>query len=62
MVWNISIGQPGYLSVCALFQLLHPCSLAEHKKLEKVLDFIATTENIIIISIFPMLDPTHSSY
>ena len=29
MLRNISTGQLGYLSVCALSQLLHTCSLAE---------------------------------
>jgi len=29
---------------CALSQLLHACSLAEHGKLKTVLDFLATTE------------------
>ena len=37
MVWIISIGQLGYLSGCTPSQLLHTCSLAEYKKLEKVL-------------------------
>ena len=37
IVWNISIGQLGYLSGYALAQLPHTCSLAEFKKLEKSL-------------------------
>jgi len=41
----------GYLSGYAPSQLLHTCSLAEYKKLEKVLDFTVTTENISIINI-----------
>jgi len=59
MVWNISIGQLGYLSGCATSQLLHTCSLAEYGKLKKVLDFIATTKNINILL---TLNPKHSSY
>ena len=39
------IVQLVYLSGCAPFHLLHTCSLAEYEKLEKVLDFIATSEN-----------------
>jgi len=46
MVQNISTGQLGELPGCAPSQLLHTCSLAEHRKLKKVLDFLATTENI----------------
>ena len=45
-VWNISIGQLRYLSGYAPSQLAHACSLAECKKPKKVLDFLATTENI----------------
>jgi len=41
-------------------QLLHTCSLAECEKLEKVLDFTATTENSVIN--IPLLNPKHSSY
>ena len=37
-VWNISIGQLGYLYGYDLSQLLHTSSLAEYEKLEKVLD------------------------
>jgi len=48
IVWNISIGQLG----CAPSQLLHACSLAEYEKLEKVTDFLATTENISVLSMF----------
>jgi len=62
MVWNISIGQLGCLSVCAHSQLLHTCSLAEYGKLEKVLDFIPTTKNITVFNIFLELNPKHSSY
>jgi len=49
MLWNISIGQHG-LSVW-------PC-----KKLEKVLDFIAATENISVVNILLTPNPKHSSY
>jgi len=62
MVWNVSIGQLGYLSGYVPFQLLHTCSLAEYEKLEKVLDFIATAENISVINILLVLNPKHSSY
>jgi len=50
MVRSISTGQLGCLSVCAPSQLLHTCLLAEYEKLEKVLDVIATTENISVIN------------
>jgi len=62
MIWNISIDQLGYLSGCAPSQLLHACSLAEHEKLQKVLDFIATTENISVVNILLVLNPKHSTY
>jgi len=42
--------------------LLHTCSSAEYEKLGKVLDFIATAENISIINILLLLNPNHSSY
>ena len=35
VVWNISIGQLGCLSVCAPSQLLRTCSLAEYEKIWK---------------------------
>jgi len=62
MVWSISPGQLGRLSGCAPSQLPHTCSSAEHEKLERVLDFIATTENISVINILLLLNPKHSSY
>jgi len=62
MAWNISIGQLGCLSGCASCQLLHACSLAEYGKLEKVLDFLATAENITITNILLLLNLKHSSY
>jgi len=62
VVWNTSIGQLGYLSGYGPSQLLHPCSLVEHRRLEKVLDFIATTKNISVINILLMLNTKHSSY
>jgi len=43
-------------------QLLHTCSLAEYRKLEKILDFIATIEKISVINILLVLNPKHSSY
>ena len=62
MVWDISIGQGGHLFGCALSQLLRTCSLGECEKLEKVPDFIATTENTSVINIPLVLNPKHSSY
>jgi len=68
MVWNISIGQLGCLSVCAPSQLLHTCSLAECWETGKSPGFIATTENIsvtnilLLISILLILNPKHCSY
>jgi len=47
---------------CYPSQLLHPCSLAELGRLEKVLDFIATIENISVISVLLILYPNHSTY
>ena len=41
-------------------QHLHTCSLAEHGRLEKVLDFIATTETISVINILLILNHTKS--
>jgi len=61
-VWNISTAQLGCLPGCAPSQLLHPCSSAECEKLEKVLDFIATTENITVTNILLVLNSKHSSY
>jgi len=49
----------GWLPGCVPSQLPHTCSPAEYLKLEKVLDFIATTENINILLV---LNPKHSSY
>jgi len=60
VVCGISIGQPGCLSGCAPSQLLHTCLLAEYKKLEKVLDFIGTTENSSVINILLILNPKRS--
>jgi len=42
--------------------LLHTCSLAGYGRLEKVLDFTGTTENISVINILLVLNPKHSSY
>jgi len=52
----------GELSGWAPSQLLHTCSLAEYWKQEKVLDFLATTENTHVINILLVLNPKHSSY
>jgi len=62
MVWNISIGQLGCLSRCAASQLLHTCSSAEYGRMQKILDFLATTETISVINIILVLNPKHSSY
>jgi len=61
-IWNISIGQLGYLSGYAPSQVLHTYSLAKHGRLEKVLDFSATTENITVTNILLILNPKHISY
>jgi len=52
----------GWLPGCAPSQLLHAYSLAEHGRLEKVLDFIATTESISVINVLLVLNPKHSNY
>jgi len=52
----------GWLLGCAPSQLLHTCSLAEHGRLERVLDFTATIENISVINILLLLNPKYSSY
>jgi len=62
MVWNISIGQLGLADSDAPPQLLHTCSFAEYGRLEKVLDFIATAENISVINMLLVLNPKHSRY
>jgi len=51
-----------WLSGRVLSQLLHACSSAERGKLEKVLDFLATAENISVLNILLILNPKHSSY
>jgi len=61
-IWNISVGQLGYLSGHAPFQLLHTYSLDVCEQLEKVLDFLATTENTSFINILLVLNTKHSSY
>jgi len=45
VLWNISTGQLGVAAWLCSLQLPHTSSLAEHKTLEKVLDFLATTEH-----------------
>jgi len=62
MVWNVSMAQLGYLPGCAPSQLPHSCSSTEHGRLEKVLDFISTTEHISVTNILLVLNPKHSSY
>jgi len=54
---------PAWLSVqlCFLPALAH-LLIAEYEKLEKVLDFIVTTENTSVINILLILNPEHSSY
>jgi len=62
MVWNISPGQLGLAGwLCSLPAPAH-CSLAEYEKLKKVLDFLATTENICVINIHLVQNPNHISY
>jgi len=56
------LGSLGWLPGCAPSQLLHACSLAEHRKLDKVLDFLATTENISVTNILLVVNPKHNSY
>jgi len=51
----------GWLSGSAPSQLLHS-SLAQHEKLEKAFDLLATTKNISVINILLLLNPKHSSY
>jgi len=58
---NISIGQLGCLSGDAPPQLLHTSSLAEYGRLEKGLDFIATTGNISVVNTLLIVNPKHSS-
>jgi len=55
---------PAWLSawLCSLSQLLRTCSSAQHGRLEKVLDFFATTKSISAINIFLLLNPKHSNY
>ena len=52
----------GSLPGWAPAQLLHTFSWAEQGRLEKVLNFIATTENLSVISILLVLPPKYSSY
>jgi len=58
----LPLASLGWLPGCAPSWVLHICSSAEYEKLEKVLDFLATTENISVISILLVLNPKHSSY
>jgi len=55
-VYDTELGLPG----CAPSQLLHTCLLAEYGRLEKVLDFVATTKIISVVNIL-LLNPKHSS-
>jgi len=52
MVWNTSIGQIGYLSVCAPSQLRHTCLLAEYGKLEKILDLQQQRKTSVLLTFF----------
>jgi len=52
----------GYLPGYAPSQLLYTCSLDEHGKLKKVLDFLATAKNISVINSLLILNPKHISY
>ena len=47
----------GYLSGSVPSQLLYICSLAEHKKLKEVLDFLVTTKNNRVINTLLLLNP-----
>jgi len=62
LVWNISIGQLGVAAWLCSLELPHTSSLAQHERLEKVLDFLATTENTSLTKILLVLNPKHSSY
>jgi len=50
----------GCLAVLPPF--LHTRSLAEHGRLEKVLDFLATTKTISVINTLLVLNPKYCSY
>jgi len=43
-------------------QPLHTCPSAEHGRLEKALDFTATTENVSATNILLVLNPNHGTY
>jgi len=60
MVWHISTGQRGCLAVLRPSSCT-PAHQLQYKKLEKVLDFIATTENSVI-NILLLLNSKHSGY
>jgi len=52
MVWNISIGQTGLAAwPCALPALVHLRS-SQTLETEKVLDFLAMTKNVNVLSTF----------
>jgi len=61
MIQNISTVPLGLAAGSAPSQLLHTCSLAEHGRLEEVLDFLTTTENSSVTNILLLLNPKHSS-
>jgi len=52
----------GYLSCYDPSPLLHTYLIAEYGRLEKVLNFLATTKNISVINILVMLNLKYSSY
>jgi len=58
----MELASLGSLPGCAPSQLPHNCSLAEYGRLEKGLDFLATTRNISVINILLVLNPKHSRY
>jgi len=45
-----------------LCSLPAPADLLINKRLEKVLDLLATAENISVIKVLLLLNPKHSSY
>jgi len=61
--WSLSYGIfPSGGSAVWLATLLHAWLSAVYQKLEKTLNFIATTKTVSIINIFLLLNLKHSSY
>ena len=62
IVWNISIA---ILAICLAVLSPSSCTPAHQlnmRNYEKVLDFLATTENISVTNILLSLNPKHSTY